>query len=99
MKSIGRPLWGSTPPCGRRRNELAERSCLADEAHFRADVELRGKWTLKDEPALVDSSSPRYGERASYYSAVCLEHGGGGVDGAGGEQQRRKLRGFPGTVA
>ena len=24
-------------------------------------------------PALVDSSSPRYGEKASYYSAVCLE--------------------------
>ena len=27
------------------------------------------------EPALVDSSSPRYGEKASYYSAVCLETG------------------------
>ena len=25
--------------------------------------------------ALVDSSSPRYGEKASYYSAVCLETG------------------------
>ena len=48
---------------------------FADEAHFRADAELRGKWTLKGEPALVDSSSPRYGERASYYSAVCLETG------------------------
>ena len=24
---------------------------------------------------LVDSSSPRYGEKASYYSAVCLETG------------------------
>ena len=42
---------------------------FADEAHFRADAELRG------EPALVDSSSPRYGEKASYYSAVCLETG------------------------
>ena len=30
---------------------------------------------LKGEPALVDSTSPRYGERASYYSAVCLETG------------------------
>ena len=48
---------------------------FADEAHFRADVELRGKWVLKGEPALVDSSSPRYGEKASYYSAVCLETG------------------------
>ena len=49
--------------------------CFADEAHFRADAELRGKWVLRGEPALVDSTSPRYGEKASYYSAVCLETG------------------------
>ena len=48
---------------------------FADEAHFRADAELRGKWVPKGEPALVDSTSPRYGEKASYYSAVCLETG------------------------
>ena len=48
---------------------------FADEAHFRADAELRGKWVLKGKPALVDSSSRRYGEKASYYSAVCLETG------------------------
>ena len=48
---------------------------FADEAHFRADAELRGKWVLRGEPALVDSTSPRYGEKASYYSAVCLEAG------------------------
>ena len=41
---------------------------FADEAHFRADAELRGKWVLKGEPALVDSTSPRYGDKASYYS-------------------------------
>ena len=46
---------------------------LADEAHFRAGTELRGKWVLRGEPALVDSSSPRHGEKASYYSAVCLK--------------------------
>ena len=46
-----------------------------DEAHFRADADLRGKWVLKGEPALVDSTSPRWGEKASYYSAVCLETG------------------------
>ena len=40
---------------------------FADEAHFRADAELRGKWVLKGRPALVDSTSPRYGEKASYY--------------------------------
>ena len=48
------------------------RILFADEAHFRADAELRGKWVLRGEPALVDSTSPRYGEKASYYSAVCL---------------------------
>ena len=48
---------------------------IADEAHFRADAELRGKWVLKGESALVDSTSPSYGEKASYYSAVCLETG------------------------
>ena len=48
---------------------------FADEAHFRADAELRGKWVLRGEPALVNSTSPRRGEKASYYSAVCLETG------------------------
>ena len=48
---------------------------FADEAHFRADAGLRGKWVQKGEPALVDSTSPSYGEKASYYSAVCLETG------------------------
>ena len=35
---------------------------FVDEAHFRADADLRGKWVLKGEPALVDSTSPRWGE-------------------------------------
>lgn len=48
---------------------------FVDEAHFRADVDLRGKWVLRGEPALVDSTSPRLGEKATYYSAVCLETG------------------------
>jgi transposase len=38
---------------------------FADEAHFYADVDLRGKWVLRGEPALVDSTSPRWGEQAS----------------------------------
>jgi len=41
---------------------------FADEAHFSADVDLRGKWVLRGEPALVDSNSPRWGEKASYDS-------------------------------
>ena len=30
---------------------------------------------LKGDPALVESSSPRRGEKASYYSALCVETG------------------------
>jgi len=48
---------------------------FVDEAHFYADADLRGKWVLKGQPALVDSTGPRWGEKASYYSAVCLETG------------------------
>ena len=48
---------------------------FVDEAHFRADVELRAKWVLRGEPALADSTSPKLGEKATYYSAVCLETG------------------------
>jgi transposase len=48
---------------------------FVDEAHFRADGDLRGKWVLTGKPALVDSTCPRWGEKASYYSAVCLETG------------------------
>ena len=53
--------------------ESGARILFVDEAHFRAEAELRGKWVLRGEPALVDSTSPQYGEKASYYSAVCLE--------------------------
>jgi transposase len=48
---------------------------FADEAHFRADGDLRGLWVQRGEEALVDSTSPKYGEKASYYAAVCLETG------------------------
>jgi transposase len=51
------------------------RILFVDEAHFRADVDLRAKWVLRGEPALVDSTSPKLGEKASYYSSVCLETG------------------------
>lgn len=48
---------------------------FVDEAHFRADVEVRAKWVLRGQAALVDTSSPRFGEKATYYSAICLETG------------------------
>ncbi len=48
---------------------------FADEAHFRADADLRGIWVRKGTPARVDSSSPEWGEKVGYYSAVCPETG------------------------
>ena len=60
------------------REEAAEHGAtifFVDEAHFYADVDLRGKWVLKGELAEVDSTCPRWGEKASYYSAVCPETG------------------------
>lgn len=48
---------------------------FVDEAHFRADVDLRSQWVQRGQAAVVDSSSPRMGEKATYYSAVCLETG------------------------
>jgi len=48
---------------------------FVDEAHFRADGDLRAKWVRKGQVALADSTCPRWGEQASDYSAVCLETG------------------------
>ena len=36
---------------------------------------MRGKWVLRGEPTLKDSSNPHYDDGASYHSAVCLETG------------------------
>ena len=47
---------------------------FVDEAHFRA-LPTCEAWVLKGEAALVDSTSPRWGEKACYYSGVCLETG------------------------
>ena len=69
--------------------ETGVRIFFADEAYFRADAELRGKWVLKGKPPLVDSTSPRYGEKASYYSVVCLETGD--MDGAGRQHERENI--------
>ena len=55
---------------------------------------------LKGEAALADSTSPKYGEKASYYSAVCLETGevewmDASAGSAGGQQQRGHLGCLP----
>lgn len=36
---------------------------FVDEAHFRADVELRQMWSLRGKPAWVDSTSPPLGRK------------------------------------
>ena len=74
-KPSGRPSWLQYAALWDEARRTGAKIFFADEAHFRADAEVRGKWALKGEPTLVDSSSPRYGEKASYYSAVCLETG------------------------
>ena len=87
---------------------------FADEAHFRADAELRGKWVLRGEPA------PRFHEGRLWWTRparamakrpattrrcawrpgrACPRESGGGVDGAGGQQQLRNLGCLPGAVA
>ena len=37
----------------KREAFVAEYAALWEEAHFRADAELRGKWVLRGKPALV----------------------------------------------
>jgi hypothetical protein len=48
---------------------------FVDEAHFRADGDLRGLWVRRGSEALVASTSPGVGEKANYYAGVCLETG------------------------
>ena len=38
---------------------------FVDEAHFRADVDLRCKWVLRGTAAVVHTTSPRLGEEAA----------------------------------
>ena len=73
---------------------VGARMFFVDEAHFRADAELRGKWVLRGEAALVESASPKHGEHASYYSAVCLETGEVEWMGLEGNSNSETLVGF-----
>ena len=61
----------------------------ADEAHFRADAELRGKRVLKGQSALVDSNQPEvWGEGQSLFGCVPGDRRGG-MDRNGRQQQQR----------
>jgi transposase len=55
--------------------QLGAKIFFVDEAHFRADADLRGLWVLQGAPALVDSTSPSLAEKVTYDSASCLETG------------------------
>ncbi|HEX2238548.1 MAG TPA: IS630 family transposase [Gammaproteobacteria bacterium] len=59
----------------REAEQTGAKIVFVDEAHFRADADLRSVWVLRGQAALVESRSPRRGEKATYYSAVCLETG------------------------
>ena len=72
---------------------------FADEAHFRADAELRGKWVLKGKPALVGLEQPEVrGEGQLLFGGVPGD-GRGGMDGTGGQQQQRDLGCLPDATA
>ena len=48
---------------------------FADEAPFRADADLRGEMGTQRRASAGRFDQPSVGEKASYYSAVCLETG------------------------
>ena len=60
---------------------------FADEAHFRADAELRDKWVLKGEPALVGLDQPALWREGQLLLGSVPGDGRGGMDGTGGQQQ------------
>ena len=83
---------------------------FADEAHFRADAELRGKWVLRGEPAPRFHGGRLWWTRAARATArrpatirrfvwrrarACPRESGGRMDGTGGKQQLRNLGGLP----
>ena len=74
MKS-GKLSSSSTAKSERRPKRVGPRFSSWTKPTFGADADLRGKWVLRGQPALVDSTSPRWGEKANYYSGVCLETG------------------------
>ena len=61
---------------------------FADEAHFRADAELRGKWVLKGKPRWWTRAARGTGRRPATIRR-CAWSGRGGMDGTGGQQQQR----------
>ena len=72
---------------------------LADEAHFRADAELRGRWVLRGEPAPGELQQSAVGRESQLLFGGVSGDGRGGMDGPGGKQQQRNLGSLFGPVA
>ena len=64
-----------TPPCGRRRTGLEPRYSSPTRPTFVRTPNCGASGCCVGSRPWCDSSSPSYGEKASYYSAVCLETG------------------------
>ena len=72
---------------------------FADEAHFRADAELRGKWVLRGGAGFGGLDQPELWRKGRLLLGSVSGDRGSGVDGAGGQQQLRNLGCLLGAVA
>ncbi len=69
--------------------QMGAKIFFVDEAHFRADVELRTKWVLRGQPALVDTTSPKLWREGHLLLGGLPGDRRGGGDAGRGQQQRR----------
>ena len=75
MRGGGQPSWRSMPLYGRSPRGPGPGSSSLTRPTSERTRSCGGSGCRRGEPALADSTSPSYGEKASYYSAVCLETG------------------------
>ncbi|MFN8516926.1 MAG: winged helix-turn-helix domain-containing protein [Chloroflexia bacterium] len=72
---------------------------FVDEAHFRADGDLRGKWVLGAKLTLVDSGLPALGREGQLLLGGLPGDRGGGAHGTDRHQHLRDQRRLPRAVA
>ena len=66
---------GQLPPGSYCTSSCLLKIFFADETHLPGGRGIAGQRVQKGELALVDSRSPRHGDKASYYPVVCFETG------------------------
>ena len=71
---------------------------FVDEAHFRADAELRGKWGAAWRAGLGGLKQPALWREGQLLLGGVPGDRRGGVDGAGGEQQLRNIGRVPEAI-